>query len=583
MAPTSTPNPPKTIVKNAVAREEPVGNATERKAGFFSLVWVVPLLALALTGWLIWNNTLNNGPIIHITTNSAAGIEEGKTLIKTNSVTVGVVTDVVLDPDYRNAVLTVQMDTNTENLLREDTNFWIVKPRIGSAGISGLDTLLSGSYIELSRGTSDEFATEFKALDEPPVRLNGEDGVMVSLTSKDSRKLDIGDEVSFRGFVVGAITDVSLNLETQGVEYKVFVRKPYSDLVKPNTKFWISSGVDMSLNSSGVSLRTESFNNVVMGGLSFDNFLPKEAELQAQPVADNTVFELYDRREDARLASLEGAPLYVVLLEDSVYNIAPGSSVIYRGVQVGEVVKVPWFGPEHNVFTAKGLPVMIAMTRDLLNKAEIAEVIDGFLREGTLCAQVGSANVVMSNNQIDLVHDPEQKCSLVSRLDYFADFDLALADEPEHENVVNYRGYHVIPLIPAQSLSNQVDEIMAEAKAVLENFNGLDMEGISDDLRGSLQAFTGAMNAFTQSNASLQNSKLIKKLSDAFDNLNKTVKSYGPGTKLYDSIGRSLKQLEQILKDLGPVMNEMGQNPRSLIFGGQNDPVPMSPHSNRRR
>lgn len=583
MAPTSTPNPPKTIVKNAVAREEPVGNATERKAGFFSLVWVVPLLALALTGWLIWNNTLNNGPIIHITTNSAAGIEEGKTLIKTNSVTVGVVTDVVLDPDYRNAVLTVQMDTNTENLLREDTNFWIVKPRIGSAGISGLDTLLSGSYIELSRGTSDEFATEFKALDEPPVRLNGEDGVMVSLTSKDSRKLDIGDEVSFRGFVVGAITDVSLNLETQGVEYKVFVRKPYSDLVKPNTKFWISSGVDMSLNSSGVSLRTESFNNVVMGGLSFDNFLPKEAELQAQPVADNTVFELYDRREDARLASLEGAPLYVVLLEDSVYNIAPGSSVIYRGVQVGEVVKVPWFGPEHNVFTAKGLPVMIAMTRDLLNKAEIAEVIDGFLREGTLCAQVGSANVVMSNNQIDLVHDPEQKCSLVSRLDYFADFDLALADEPEHENVVNYRGYHVIPLIPAQSLSNQVDEIMAEAKAVLENFNGLDMEGISDDLRGSLQAFTGAMNAFTQSNASLQNSKLIKKLSDAFDNLNKTVKSYGPGTKLYDSIGRSLKQLEQILKDLGPVMNEMGQNPRSLIFGGQNDPVPMSPHSDRRR
>lgn len=583
MAPTSTPNPPKTIVKNAVAREEPVGNATERKAGFFSLVWVVPLLALALTGWLIWNNTLNNGPIIHITTNSAAGIEEGKTLIKTNSVTVGVVTDVVLDPDYRNAVLTVQMDTNTENLLREDTNFWIVKPRIGSAGISGLDTLLSGSYIELSRGTSDEFATEFKALDEPPVRLNGEDGVMVSLTSKDSRKLDIGDEVSFRGFVVGAITDVSLNLETQGVEYKVFVRKPYSDLVKPNTKFWISSGVDMSLNSSGVSLRTESFNNVVMGGLSFDNFLPKEAELQAQPVADNTVFELYDRREDARLASLEGAPLYVVLLEDSVYNIALGSSVIYRGVQVGEVVKVPWFGPEHNVFTAKGLPVMIAMTRDLLNKAEIAEVIDGFLREGTLCAQVGSANVVMSNNQIDLVHDPEQKCSLVSRLDYFADFDLALADEPEHENVVNYRGYHVIPLIPAQSLSNQVDEIMAEAKAVLENFNGLDMEGISDDLRGSLQAFTGAMNAFTQSNASLQNSKLIKKLSDAFDNLNKTVKSYGPGTKLYDSIGRSLKQLEQILKDLGPVMNEMGQNPRSLIFGGQNDPVPMSPHSDRRR
>lgn len=583
MASTSTHNPSKNIVKNAVAREEAVGSATERKAGFFSLVWVVPLLALALTIWLIWNNTLNNGPIIHIITNSAAGIEEGKTLVKTNSVTVGVVTDVVLDPDYRNAILTVQMDTNTENLLREDTNFWVVKPRIGNAGISGLDTLLSGSYIELSRGTSDKFATEFKSLDEPPVRLSGEDGVMVSLNSKDSRKLDIGDVVSFRGFVVGAITDINLNLETQGVEYQVFIRKPYSDLVKPNTKFWISSGVDMRLNSSGLALRTESFNNMVMGGLSFDNFLPKEAELQVQPVADYTLFELYDQREEARLASLEGAPLYVVLLEDSVYNIAPGSSVIYKGVQVGEVVKVPWFSSEHNVFTAKGVPVMIAMTCDLLHKAEIAKVIDGFLREGSLCAQVGSANVVMNNNQIDLVHDPKQNCSLASRLDYFADFDLTLAEEPEHENVVNYRGYHVIPLIPAQSLSYQIEGIMAEAKNVLENFNNLDMKGISDDLRSSLQAFANAMNAFTQSNNSLQDSKLIKKLSDAFDNLNKTVKSYGPNSSFYNSVGHSLKQIEQILKDLGPVMNEMGQNPRSLIFGGQNDPVPMSPHSNKRR
>lgn len=584
MASTPTPNPPKNIVKNAVAREEPeIGNATERKAGVFSLVWVVPLLALALTAWLIWNNTLNNGPVIHITTNSAAGIEEGKTLIKTRSVTVGVVTDVVLDPDYRNTILTVQMDTNTEDLLREDTKFWVVKPRIGNAGISGLDTLLSGSYIQLSRGTSDKFATDFKALDDPPVRLNGEDGVMVSLVSKNSRKLDTGDEVSFRGFSVGAITDVNLDLETQEVQYQVFIRKPYSDLVKPNTKFWISSGMDMNLNSSGLSLRTESLNNIVMGGLSFDNFLSHETEQQAKPVADNTVYALYDRREEARLASLEGAPLYVVMLEDSVYNIAPGSSVVYRGVQVGEVVKVPWFRPEQNVFTAKALPVMIALTRDLVHQDEIAQAIDGFLREGHLCAQVGSANVVMSNNQIDLVYDPQQQCSLVSRIDNLADYGLVLANEPDHENIVNYQGYHVIPLIPAQSLTTQVDQIMERVKLVLDNVNGLDLEGISDDLRGSLQAFTGAMNAFTQSNASLQDMKVLKKLADAFDNLNRTVKSYGPGTVLYDSLGRNLKQLEQILKDLGPVMNEMGQSPRSLIFGGQNDPVPMSPHSSGKR
>ena len=196
----------KPIVKNAVAQEDPENSAVERKAGRFSLIWVVPLLALLLTGILIWNNTLNNGPEIKITTVSADGIEEGKTLVKTRSVTVGVVTDVVLAPDYRNTILTVQMDKNTEDFLRKDTKFWVVKPRIENAGISGLDTLLSGSYIQLSIGSSDEFATEFTALNEPPVRLNDEEVVIISLYTDESRKRGTGDIVSFRGFAVRAST-----------------------------------------------------------------------------------------------------------------------------------------------------------------------------------------------------------------------------------------------------------------------------------------------------------------------------------------------------------------------------------------
>lgn len=77
-------NSQKNIVTNAVAQE--VGSsstAQEQKPNRFSLIWVVPLIALLLTGVLIWNSTFNNGPVIHITLPSADGIEEGKTLIKT--------------------------------------------------------------------------------------------------------------------------------------------------------------------------------------------------------------------------------------------------------------------------------------------------------------------------------------------------------------------------------------------------------------------------------------------------------------------------------------------------------------------
>ena len=558
----------KPIVKNAVAQEEPENSAVERKAGRFSLIWVVPLLALLLTGILIWNNTLNNGPEIKITTVSADGIEEGKTLVKIRSVNVGVVTDVVLAPDYRNTILTVQMDKNTEDFLRKDTKFWVVKPRIENAGISGLDTLLSGSYIQLSIGSSDEFATEFTALNEPPVRLNDEEGVMISLYTNESRKLGTGDIVSFRGFAVGAITETKLDVDTQQVHYQVFIREPYSKLVKPNTKFWISSGVDFSLDAAGLSLRTESLDNMVMGGLSFDNFVPEGEEEQVEPVKDNTIFRLYDRREDARLAALEGALLYVVMLEDSIYGIAPGSSVIYRGVKVGEVVKAPWFHERSEVFTSRGLPVMIAITTGGRNKDEIASILNDLLHSEHLCAQIGSANLVMSNNQINLVNDPKQKCSLGERMDEFA----SLAVTTDQDGFVDYRGYHVIPLIPTQSLSSQIDLFM-------EKLNDLDLAGVSDDLRASMQAFAGAMEAFTQSNNTVQSTQVISKLADAFENFNKSVRGYGPGTPVYESINNNLKNIEQILKDLSPTMTEMGQSPSSLIFGSPKDPIPMSPRT----
>ena len=555
----------KNIVKNAVAQEVPdsTSAALERHGRKFSLVWVVPILALILTAWLIWNNTLNNGPVIHIKTSSAEGIEEGKTLVKMRSVNVGVVTDVVLAPDYRNTILTVQMDKNTDDLLRSDSLFWVVKPRIENAGISGLDTLLSGSYIRLSMGSSADFATEFTALDEPPVRLGSESGVMVSLYSEDSRKLGTGDIVSYRGFEVGAITDTDFDVNSQQIRYQVFVREPFSRLVNANTKFWISSGIEFDLTTSGLSLRTESLDNLVMGGLSFENFVESD---DATPVADNTTFKLYTRREDARLAALEGSLLYVVMLENSMYGITQGSPVLYRGVPVGEVVKAPWFNDTSQVFTSKALPVMIAIDTTRASKPQIKSILDELLQSNQLCAQIGSANLVFSNNQIELKINPEHKCAVASSLLPLPDLEISTDDDVK---LATYRDYRVIPLIPTQSLTTQFDAMMAK-------LNELDLNGVSNDLRQSLQAFSGAMEAFTKSNSLVQSSQVILKVATAFENFNKSVRGYGPGTPVYDSIQQSLVNIEQILKDMAPAMTELGQNPSSLIFGGQSDPIPTS-------
>ena len=229
--------PQKNIVKNAVAQEVgSKGSAIERKSKKVSLVWVVPAIAMILMALLLWNHMLNMGPVIQITTNSASGIEEGKTLVKMRSVNVGMVTDVVLSPDYKKTILTVQMDKNTDDLLRKDTDFWVVKPRVESAGISGLDTILSGAYIQLSIGESAEYASEFVALDDPPVRQDGENGILVSLFSKDPLRISSGDNVSFRGFNVGVVTESKLDVDSQRIHYRAFIREPYDALVNHNLR-----------------------------------------------------------------------------------------------------------------------------------------------------------------------------------------------------------------------------------------------------------------------------------------------------------------------------------------------------------
>ncbi len=554
--------PPKNIVKNAVAQEvASPGSALERKNKKFSIVWVVPLIALIIMAMLMWNHIINTGPVIQITTNSAAGIEEGKTLVKMRSVTVGMVTDVVLSPDYKKTILTVQMDKNTDDLLRKDSDFWVVKPRVESAGVSGLDTILSGAYIQLSIGESEEYASEFTALDDPPVKQDGENGLVVSLYSNDPLKLSSGDSVTFRGFTVGVITESKLDVESQRIHYRAFIREPYHKLVNHNTKFWISSGFEFDLSPSGASLRTESIDNLVTGGISFDNFIDNKDE--SIEVPNDTVFNLYNKRESARLSALGGSLLYVVMLEDSIYNLSPGSLIFYRGVKVGEVVKAPWFDDNAEVFTAKALPVMIAIDSNSLNRQSITKALNGLLKKNILCAGIGSANVVLSNNQIELSVDTKNKCQLPDSLK-----KLQYVEKDGH--MLTYRGVHIIPIKPSQSLGTQLNQLM-------EKLNEFDVSGFSTELQNSLKAFTSAMNAFTASNDAVQRTQVIQKLSDAFVNLNKSVKGYGPDTQLYKSIQQNLNNIEQILKDISPVMNEAGQSPRALIFGAPADPIPTAP------
>jgi len=234
-----------------------------------SAVWLIPLVSLVLGIWLVVYTWRNQGPEIEIVFQTAIGIEAGKTKIKARSVEVGVVERVVLGDDFESVIVTTRLERTALPLLREDTQFWVVRARVGTAGVSGLGTLLSGGYIELEPGSGAEGRRRFIGLEDPPVTPAGAAGLRLSLTSDQARSVRTGTPILYRGYSVGRVESSDFEMEERQMHYRAFIEAPYDDLVNTSSRFWNVSGISFSATAGGIELSTSSLEALVRGGITF--------------------------------------------------------------------------------------------------------------------------------------------------------------------------------------------------------------------------------------------------------------------------------------------------------------------------
>lgn len=553
--------------------------AVQRKAGFgLSVVWIVPFLALILTGWLIWKQSFDVGPKIVLHTVSADGIEAGKTMVKFRSVNVGVVTEVSLSEDYKSTMLSVQMNKGTENMLHPDTEFWIVKPRFEHTGITGLDTLLSGPYVQMQLGSAEGFSYDFNVRTNPPVNIDNDKGVEIFLFSDDSKRISNGETVYFRGFNVGKVVDSSFEYERRQIRYTIFVREPFSSYINERTRFWVSSGLNFEVNSSGLTVNTESFVNMLSGGISFDNFtfssdnpvyeIEKQLFKDLPSVPDRSSFILYSKKDDAKRSLFNEGLQFVIFTDPSVATLSVGTDVFFNGIKIGEVVKAPLVDSFKDIMDNGLLPALLSLYTFDIERDEMISIIKSYLRRNMLCAKVGAANPILAIGRVDLFIDSSGKCSPENNIQN--SFSL----NEIKDGIMYYKNYAVLPTVAGSSVIDQVNEALA-------NISRFDMQGFSDELQNSLRAFSEAMKAFTDSNSEIERTQVIAKLAEAFNNFNKSVKNYGPDSEVYQSLKQSLGRIEQFMQDLSPAVSEFGQNPRSLLFGGEKDPEPKAAVKNK--
>jgi paraquat-inducible protein B len=477
---------------------EAVGKSRSRWG--IQLIWLVPLVAVLIGIWLAAQAILERGPTITISFATGEGLEAGKTKIKFKNVDIGVIERVDLTPDNKRVVATASLAKSATNLLVEDTRFWVVSPRISGGSVSGLSTLLSGSYIGMDSGTKSERRRNFTGLEEPPVFTSDVPGREFILNSETLGSLDVGAPIFFRRLQVGQVTSYALDATGDGVTLHIFVNAPYDKYVKPDTRFWHASGVDVSLDSSGIKVDTESVVAILVGGLAFQS--PPEA-VSTEAADAKTEFKLFDNRAEAMKRHDRIVDTYVFNFTQSVRGLAVGAPVDFLGIVVGEVTGIyTRFDPVRKDFS---VPVEVHIYPERFTSRYAAGVRGGrlggdprqmahILVENGLRGQLRAGNLLTGQLYIAMDFFPDAPRATI-------DWDAKIPELPTVpgglQTLQDSIGGLVQKLnkVPLDEITRDMRQTFKDASSLMRTLGG----GVAPEARNALISARAAMEAASKS------------------------------------------------------------------------------------
>ncbi len=526
-----------------------------------SPVWIVPIAAALIGAWMIVHAIQTRGPMVQISFASADGIEAGKTRVRMRAVGLGTVEGIELAEDLGSVVVHARLDREVTPLLRDDTQFWVVRPHLGPTGISGLSTILSGPYIEMSPGGGRQGQRAYRGLEDIPVTPPTASGLHVSLVSASAAALAPGNPVLFKGYRVGRVESADLDPHTGTGRFGVFIEAPYDALVTTGTRFWNASGISVDLSADGLSVSTGSMEALIAGGVTFS--VPDTVG-RGEPVADHTQFTLYPDEKSAHTHPFAERQEYVLLFDTSVRGLSAGAPVQYRGMRIGTVEGVSFdyvedevmFGPDGHI----RIPVLVRLDparigledtpagRDELNEL-IAHSVDSGLRatlmSGNLITgrlfvaldffdDVGPASVEQRNGRLLL---PTESTGL---------------EQIEHKVSAMLDKLQALQIEPALASATQtLDRIGATAASAHDMLESLDAILDQDEARALPASLDRSLNEITQ----------------ALDGL-------APGSPLYHDLSRMLSELRVSLTGIDELTRTLAAQPNALVFARPKGPDP---------
>jgi paraquat-inducible protein B len=546
--------------------------AATKRSRRIPIIWIIPILAIAIGAWLAWDTYSKRGPTLTISFQTAEGLKPGQSQLKFKEMVLGTVASMELTPDHSRVIVTVATTRQAEPLLTDKTVFWVVKPRLFAGSVSGLDTLLSGAYIGMMPPDGPAAPQrDFVGSEDPPVLAASIPGKTFLVKADRIGSISLGSPVFFRDLTVGEVLGWDVGELARNVTIRVFVRAPYDQYVDDDTRFWDASGVSLNLAGNGVQLKVESLRAILLGGITFETPLGEGHDVPSSP---GQVFPLFPDRATAEAASYTRKVPVISFFNGSIGGLAAGSPVTMHGLVVGHVIHVRLtYDPAKDAIVA---PVRYEIEPERFLGVGAAPLFGTVDKSAAVLLQRGLRASLQTSNFI------------TGQQSVVLEFD---RDAPAAE-LTKQGDDFVLPTVEGGGLAS----LQSSVTALLNSVSQIPFKQIGDDLKGILGSTNQLMSgpqlkqALTDLSGTLATAESVvkkvdngvgpamKQLPEMTAQLQKSLTAantlmlsldsgYGDNTKFNRDLERLLLQLTDAVRSIHALTDLLGRHPEALIKG----------------
>lgn len=508
----------------------------------FQLVWLIPIMAAIIAGYLGYRTLMERGPLLTLTFDNAAGLQVGQTQLKYKAVALGTVESIDLVKNNSHVVVKVRMNNIGARFLTSNARFWVVRPRMTLSDIASFETIVSGAYITVDPGKpGGHFQDDFVGLEQPPGVRSDEPGRTYTLTAYRLGAISSGSPIFYRDIVVGEVLGYDIGNGLGPIKISVFIRAPFDDLVRPDSRFWNSSGVSFGIKGGVLQLQLQSLQAMVLGGITFG--LPYEARDES-PSPDHASFHLYESQQQAEAAEYKNQIQIVTYADTDASGLTPGAPVTALGIDVGDVTDVSLqidtkTGKMRVKISMQLQPQRVLSADDARAPAQILAAFQRFVDNG-LRAEISTANYVTGQKEIALVMEPKQP----------------------PVKITMQNGAILLPF-----KAGNLAATLNNAAEITAKINQIPFQQIGDNLNKLLKTANGTLGG-------PQTTNLLKQLTGTLKTADSTLQTFNQGFGQDSDLQRNLRQIlgqmASTLQSLQALTIYLNQHPQSLLFGRTN-------------